>query len=197
MQQALRAIPGLITLRSGDANEAVEAYRYIMRLHHHPAVLALSRQALPTLDRRKYASADGVAHGGNVLADLPGGDPQIILIASGSERCLAVQTHGKSVAEGVRSRVVSMPSWEIFDHQTPEYRNSVLLPAVKARVAIEQASTFGREHYVGATGRVVGMNTSGASAPLRELQRHFGFEPDKVVAFAKEQLTKCAVVQKV
>ncbi len=121
----------------------MEAYRYIMRLHHHPAVLALSRQALPTLDRRKYASADGVAHGGYVLADVPGRDPQIILIASGSELCLAVQAHEESVAEGVRSRVASMPSWEIFDHQTPEYRNSVLLPAVKARVPLNKRQHLG------------------------------------------------------
>lgn len=189
---SLRAIPGMITLRPGDANEVVEAYRYIMKLDHHPAVVALSRQALPTLDRGKYASAEGVAHGGYVLAEVPGGDPQVILIASGSELCLAVQAHEKLVTEGIRSRVVSMPSWEIFDHQTPEYRDSVLPPYVKARVAIEQASVFGWEHYVGATGGVVGMNTFGASAPLKELQRHFGFEPDKVVAVARAQLMTAA-----
>ena len=189
---SLRAIPGLLTLRPGDANEVVEAYRYIMKLRHEPAVLALSRQALPTLDRTKYASAAGVACGAYVLADSSGGKPEVILIASGSELCLAVEAHEKLVAEGIRSRVVSMPSWELFDHQTQEYRDSVLPPGTKARVAIEQASTFGWESYVGNTGHVIGMNTFGASAPLKELQRHFGFEPDKVVAAAKEQLAKNA-----
>ena len=185
---SLRCIPGLITLRPGDANEVVESYRYIMTLRHEPVVLALSRQALPTLDRAKYASAAGVAHGAYVLAGAPGGDPEVILIASGSELSLAAEAHEKLVSEGIRSRVVSMPSWEIFDHQTREYRDSVLPPNVEARVAIEQASTFGWERYVGNSGSVIGMNTFGASAPLRELQRHFGFEPDKVVASAKEQL---------
>ncbi len=189
---SLRAVPGLVTLRPGDANEVVEAYRYIMNLRHKPAVLALSRQALPTLDRTKYASAAGVAHGAYVLADAPGGTPEVILIASGSELCLAVEAHEKLVAEGIRSRVVSMPSWELFDHQTQEYRDNVLPPGTKARVAIEQASTFGWERYVGNTGDIIGMNTFGASAPLKELQRHFGFEPDKVVAAAKEQLAKNA-----
>lgn len=189
---SLRAVPGLITLRPGDANEVVEAYRYIMQLRHQPAVLALSRQALPTLDRTKYRSAAGVAQGAYVLADAPGGKPEVILIASGSELCLAIEAHEKLIAEGIRSRVVSMPSWELFDHQTQEYRDSVLPPGTKARVAIEQASTFGWEHYVGNTGRVIGMNTFGASAPLKELQRHFGFEPNKVVEAAKEQIAKNA-----
>ncbi len=189
---SLRAIPGLITLRPGDSNEVVEAYRYIMKLRHEPAVLALSRQALPTLDRTRYAPAAGVAQGGYVLADPPNGKPEVILIASGSELCLAVEAHEKLISEGIRSRVVSMPSWELFDHQTQEYRDSVLPPVTKARVAIEQASTFGWERYVGDTGHVIGMNTFGASAPLKELQRHFGFEPDKVVAAAKEQLAKNA-----
>lgn len=187
---SLRAIPGLITLRPGDANEVVEAYRYILQLKHKPAVLALSRQALPTLDRSRYAPAVGLANGAYVLADAPGGNPELILIASGSELCLAVDAHEKLVAEGIRSRLVSMPSWEIFDHQPLEYRNTVLPPKVMARVAIEQASTFGWERYVGTTGSIVGMNTFGASAPLRELQRHFGFEPENVVRAAKEQLTR-------
>ncbi len=146
---SLRAIPGLTTLRPGDANEVVESYRYIMKLCHETVVLALSRQALPTLNRAKYASAAGVAHGAYVLADAPGGDPEVILIASGSELSLAAEAHEKLVSEGIRSRVVSMPSWEIFDHQTPEYRDRVLPPHVEARVAIEQASTFGWERYVG------------------------------------------------
>ena len=185
---SFRAIPGLVTLRPGDANEVVEAYRYIMQLRHKPAVLALSRQPLPTWDRTKYASAAGVAKGAYVLADAPDKNPELILIASGSEVSLAVQAHEKLVAEGVRSRVVSMPSWDIFDHQPKEYRDSVLPPDVKARIAIEQASTFGWERYVGDGGRVIGMRTFGASAPLKELQRKFGFEPDRVVATVKELL---------
>jgi len=185
---SLRAIPGLVTLRPADANEVVEAYRYIMQLRHEPAVLALSRQPLPTLDRSKYAPAAGVARGAYVLADAPGGNPEVIIIASGSEVILAAQAHEKLLAEGIRSRVVSMPSWDIFDHQTQEYRDSVLPPKVKARVAVEQASTFGWERYVGTSGHIIGMKTFGASAPLKELQRHFGFEPDQVVAAAKQQL---------
>ena len=187
---SLRAIPGLVTLRPGDANEVVEAYRFIVQLRHEPAVLALSRQPLPTLDRTKYAPASGVARGAYVLGDAPGGNPEVILIASGSEVSLAVQAHEKLIAEGIRSRVVSMPSWDIFDHQTREYRDSVLPPNVTARVAVEQASTFGWERYVGTTGRIIGMKTFGASAPLKELQRKFGFEPDQVAAAAKELLGK-------
>jgi transketolase len=185
---SLRAIPGLITLRPGDANEVVEAYRYIMRLRHEPVVLALSRQALPTLDREKYAPASGVAKGAYVLADAPGGNPEVILIASGSELILVVQAHEQLVSEGIRSRVVSMPSWEIFENQTRKYQNSVLLPGVVARVAVEQASTFGWERYVGSAGRIIGMETFGASAPLKALQKKFGFEPDRVVLVAKELL---------
>src|SRR4249920_171014 len=150
---SLRAIPGLVTLRPGYANEVVEAYRYIVQLRHEPAVLALSRQPLPTLDRTKYAAASGVTRGAYVLGDAPGGNPEVILIASGSEVSLAVEAHEKLIAEGIRSRVVSMPSWDIFDHQTQEYRHSVLPAKVTARVAVEQASTFGWEHYVGTSGR--------------------------------------------
>ncbi len=187
---SLRAMPGLVTLRPGDANEVVEAYRYVMQLRHQPAALALSRQPLPTLDRRLYAPATGVARGAYVLADAPGGTPDVILIASGSELSLAVEAHGKLTAEGIGARVVSMPSWDIFERQMQEYRDSVLPPAVKARVAIEQASTFGWERYVGASGHVIGMKTFGASAPLKALQQKFGFEPDRVVASAKELLGK-------
>jgi transketolase len=183
---SLRAIPGLVTLRPGDANEVVEAFRYVMQLRHQPAVLTLSRQPLPTLDRRKYAAATGVARGAYVLADPPGGNPEIILIASGSELNLAVKAHEQLLAEGIGSRVVSMPSWDIFEHQGADYRNSVLPPSVTARVAIEQASTFGWERYVGPNGRMIGMETFGASAPLKELERKFGFEPERVVAAAKE-----------
>jgi transketolase len=185
---SLRAIPGLVTLRPADANEVVEAYRSIIKLRHMPAVLALSRQPLPTLDRSRYAPASGVAHGAYVLADAPGGNPEVILIATGSEVSLAVNAHETLLAEGIRSRVVSMPSWDIFDHQTEEYRDGVLPPNVKARVAVEQASTFGWERYVGTSGLVIGMKTFGASAPLKELQRKFGFEPHRVVAAAKELL---------
>jgi transketolase len=187
---SLRAIPGLVTLRPGDANEVVEAYRYVMQLRHQPALIVLSRQPLPTLDRRAYASAAGVARGAYVVADPPGGNPEVILIASGSELILAVEAHEKLLAEGIRSRVVSMPSWDIFDHQSQEYRDSVLPPAVKARVAVEQASIFGWERYVGSSGHVIGMTTFGASAPLKALQKKFGFEPDRVAASAKEQLGK-------
>ena len=185
---SLRAIPGLITLRPCDANEVVEAYRYIMQLTHEPVVLVLSRQALPTLDRRKYAPASGVARGAYVLGDALGGNPEVILIASGSEVSLAVEAHEKLLAEGIRSRVVSMPSWEIFDHQPQDYRDSVLPPSVSARVAVEQASTFGWERYTGLGGRIIGMKTFGASAPLKELQKKFGFHPEEVVAAAKEQI---------
>jgi transketolase len=185
---SLRAIPGLVLLRPGDANEAVEAYRYVVQLKHKPALMVLSRQPLPTLDRSKYAPASGVARGAYVLADSPGGKPELILIATGSEVSLAVDAHEKLLAEGIRSRVVSMPSWDIFDDQGQEYRDSVLPPSVTARIAIEQASTFGWERFVGSSGRVIGMKTFGASAPLKELQKKFGFEPDKIVALAKEML---------
>jgi len=185
---SLRAIPGLITLRPGDANEVVEAYRYIVQLRNQPVVLALSRQPLPTLDRSKYAAASGVSRGAYVLGDSPGGSPEVIIIASGSEVSLAVQAHESLLAEGIRSRVVSMPSWEIFERQPRAYRESVLPPNVTARVAVEQASTFGWERYVGASGHVVGMNTFGASAPLKELQQKFGFEPNHVITAAKKQL---------
>jgi transketolase len=185
---SLRAIPGLVTLRPGDANEVVEAYRYVMQLRHQPAVLVLSRQPLPTLDRTRYAPAAGVARGAYVLADVPGANPEVILIASGSEVTVAVDAHERLLAEGIRSRVVSMPSWDIFEHQPKEYRDSVLPPGVTARIAIEQASTFGWERYVGAAGRIIGMTTFGASAPLKELQRKFGFEPGRLVSVAKELL---------
>jgi transketolase len=185
---SLRAIPGLVTLRPGDANEVIEAYRYIMQLRHEPAVLVLSRQPLPTLDRKKYAPASGLARGAYVLGDASGGNPEVILIASGSEVSLAVEAHEKLIAEGIRSRVVSMPSWELFEHQTQEYQDNVLPPHVTARVAVEEASTFGWERYIGRSGRMIGMKTFGASAPLKELQKKFGFEPDKVATAAKELL---------
>ena len=187
---SFRAEPGLVVLRPGDANEVVEAYRYIMQLRHEPAVLALSRQPLPTLDRAKYAPASGVVRGAYVLGDPPKGKPEVILIGSGSELSLCVNAHEELLAEGVSSRVVSMPSWEIFEHQTQAYQDSILLPDVTARVAVEQASTFGWERYVGKSGRVIGMKTFGASAPLKELQRKFGFEPERVTEIAKELIGK-------
>jgi transketolase len=185
---SLRAIPGLTLLRPADANEVVEAYRYVMQLRHRPAVLVLSRQALPTLDRSRYASASGVARGAYVLADAPGGRPEVILIATGSEVALAVSAHETLVAKGTRSRVVSLPSWDIFERETQAYRDSVLPPEVKARVAIEQASTFGWERYVGRRGRVIGMHTFGASAPLKALQQEFGFTVENVVTAARAAL---------
>jgi len=187
---SFRAEPGLVVLRPGDANEVVEAYRYVMQLRHQPAVLALSRQPLPTLDRSKYAPASGVARGAYVLADAPGGKPEVILIATGSEVSLCIDAHEELAAEGIRSRVVSMPSWDIFERQSQDYQDSVLPPDVTARVAVEQASTFGWDRYVGRSGRVIGMKTFGASAPLKELQRKFGFEPERVTEIARELVGK-------
>ena len=185
---SLRAIPGLVVLRPADANEVVEAYRYILRLRHQPAVIALSRQPLPTFDRCKYGSAAGVARGAYVMADAPDGLPEIILIASGSEVALVVQAHEALTAQEIRSRVVSMPSWDIFAHQPQSYQEEVLPPAVTARLAVEQGSVLGWADYVGPHGRVIGMKTFGASAPLKELDRKFGFEPEHVVSVAMELL---------
>jgi transketolase len=187
---SMRAIPGLCTLRPADANEVVEAYRYILQLRHKPAVLVLSRQPLPTLDRSRFAPAAGLSRGAYVLADAPEGNPEIILIATGSEVVLAANAHDELLAQGIRSRVVSMPSWDIFEEQSDEYRASVLPPAVTARIAIEQASTFGWERYTGVQGRILGMKTFGASAPLKELQRKYGFESESLVAAAKKMLGK-------
>jgi transketolase len=185
---SLRAIPGLITIRPCDANEVAEAWRLTLGLRHEPVALVLTRQALPTLDRTKYASASGLAKGAYVLADAPGGSPEVLLIATGSEVPLCAAAQEALTKEGIRSRVVSMPSWELFDAQPAEYREAVLPPAVTARVAVEQGSTLGWERYVGSGGHVIGMRTFGASAPLKELQKKFGFEPSRVVAAAKHQL---------
>jgi transketolase len=165
-----------------------EAYRVALQFRHRPVLMVLSRQPLPTLDRSRLAPASGVAKGAYVLADPPQGSPEVILIATGSEVSLAVDAHDLLVADGIRSRVVSMPSWDIFEMQPKDYRDTVLPPAITARVAIEQASAFGWERYVGMRGKVIGMQTFGASAPLKELQKHFGFEPQNVVAAAKEVL---------
>ena len=185
---SLRAIPGLLTFRPGDANEVTEAWRTIMGLKHEPAVLILSRQALPTLDRSRFAAATGVARGGYVLADPKQGKPEVLLLASGSEVSLAVDAYQRLSAEGVRARVVSLPCWELFEKQSVEYRTSVLPPDVAAPVSVEQASTFGWARYVGTSGHSVGMTTFGASAPLKELQKKFGFTPEAVVAAARSQL---------
>lgn len=188
---SLRAIPGLIVLRPCDANEVAEAWRVIMKLRHEPVALILSRQNLPTLDRTRYGSAAGVAKGAYILADAGEGAPDVILIGTGSEVSLCIDAHERLQAEGIKSRVVSMPSWELFDHQSDEYRHSVLPPSAKARVSVEQASTMGWERYAGAS---IGMTTFGASAPLKELQKKFGFTPDAVVAAAKDQIAKVSNV---
>jgi transketolase len=187
---SLRAVPGLLVMRPGDANEVVEAWRLIMELRHEPVALVLSRQALPTLDRSRYAAASGLRRGGYVLGDAPSGRPDVILIASGSEVSLCVAAHEQLLKEGVASRVVSLPSWELFEQQEPAYRDSVLPPSVRARVSVEQASTFGWSRYVGASGASIGMRTFGASAPLKELQKKFGFTPENIVAAAREQVQK-------
>jgi len=192
---SLRAIPGLITLRPADANEVTEAWRLIMQLRHEPVALILSRQALPTLDRSRYAPAAGLAQGAYVLADAPDGKPDVLLLATGSEVSLCVEAFEKLTAEGIKARVVSMPSWELFDRQSQEYRDRVLPPAVAARVSVEQASTFGWARFVGIGGEAIGMHTFGASAPLKELQQKFGFTPDRILVAAKEQLARTGRVR--
>ena len=161
-----------------------------MPLQHEPAMLVLSRQNLPTLDRTKYASAAGLAQGAYVLADAAGGAPDVLLLATGSEVALCVAAYEELTKEGVKARVVSMPCWELFERQSQEYRDRVLPPAVTARVSVEQASNFGWAHYVGNSGAMIGMRTFGASAPLKDVQRKFGFEPDHIVAAAKEQIAR-------
>jgi transketolase len=185
---SLRAMPGMIDMRPADANELVEAYRVIMPLRHDPVAMILSRQALPTLDRSKYAPASGVANGAYVLAGDPDETPEVILIASGSEVSLAISAYEQLVDEGIKARVVSMPSWELFDRQSEEYRDSVLPPDVNARVVIEQASSFGWHRWAGHNGAIIAMSTFGASAPLKALQSKFGFTPEAVVAAAKHQM---------
>ena len=187
---ALRAIPGLITLRPADANEVTEAWRVIIRLQHQPACLVLSRQALPTFDRARYAPAAGVSRGAYILADAENGTPSIVLIGTGSEVALCAAVHDRLIKEGVPARLVSMPSWELFEQQDQAYRDSVLPPDVTARVAVEQGSVIGWDRYVGATGTVIGMHTFGSSAPLKDLLGKFGFTPEKVLEAARAQLSK-------
>ncbi len=183
-----RATPGLIVLRPADANEVVEAWKVVMQLRHEPALLVLTRQALPTLDRTKFAPASGVARGAYVLAENAGAHPDVLLLATGSEVSLCVEAFEQLAKEGVNARVVSMPSWELFDRQDQAYRDSILPPAVKARVSVEMAATFGWERYVGTSGRSIGMHSFGASAPIKALQKHFGYTVENVVAAAKEQI---------
>jgi transketolase len=188
---SLRAIPGLITLRPGDANEVVEAWKFIAQARHEPVTLVLTRQPLPTLDRTRYASAEGVKRGAYILADADDGKPDVLLLATGSEVSLCIHAYEQLKTEGIKARVVSMPSWEMFEYyciKHPEYRERVLPVAVTARVSVEQASALGWERYVGLRGHIIGMHTYGASAPLKALQKKFGFTPENVVAAAKEQL---------
>ena len=185
---ALRAIPGLITLRPGDANEVSEAYRATLHLKNRPVAMVLSRQNLPTLDRTKYAPASGVARGAYVLSDAADGQPKVILIGTGSELFLCVDAYEKLKQEGIAARVVSMASWELFDEQDQAYRDSVLPPSVSARVAVEAGIKQGWEKYLGPAGQFVGMKSYGASAPGAVLAKHFGFTVDNVIAHAKTAL---------
>jgi transketolase len=187
---SLRAMPNMLVLRPGDANEVVEAYKVILQHKHGPSTLVLTRQAMPTFDRSKYAPASGVAKGAYVLADPPAGKPDVILMASGSEVSLCVDAGEKLSAAGIKTRVVSMPSWELFEQQDSAYKESVLPAGVTARVSVEMASVFGWERYAGAKGRMIGMRSFGASAPLKDLLKKFGFGVDNVVAAAKEVLGK-------
>ncbi|MDP9248669.1 MAG: transketolase [Candidatus Dormibacteraeota bacterium] len=185
---ALRAMPGLIVLRPGDANEVSEAWRLIMQLKHDPVVMVLSRQNMPTLDRARYAAASNLTKGAYVLADAAPGDPDVILMGTGTEVGLVVAAYEQLAAEGIKARAVSMPSWELFERQPEEYRESVLPRGVTARVAVEQAAAFGWHQYVGLTGAVIAMHTFGTSAPLKDVVKKFGFTPENVVAAAKAQL---------
>lgn len=185
---SLRAIPNTTVLRPGDANEVVEAWKVAMQITHGPVLLVLSRQTVPTFDRTKYASAAGVAKGAYVLADALGGKPDVILMGTGTEVSLCVDAYEKLTAEGVRARVVSMPSWEVFEKQDQAYKDSVLPPGVSARVSVEMAATLGWERYVGPKGQMVGMHSFGASGPWKDLQKHFGFTPEVVVSAARKAI---------
>jgi transketolase len=186
----LRAVPGLMTLRPADANEVLESWKIIMALKKEPVALILTRQAVPTFDRTKYASAAGVARGAYILADAEGGKTQVILMATGSEVYLCIDAYEKLKAAGIQARVVSMPSWDLFERQDQSYRDQVLPPAVTARVAVEMASTFGWAQYAGAKGRIIGMHTFGASAPIKDLQKKFGFTTEAVLQAARDLLGK-------
>jgi transketolase len=183
-------MPGLVAIRPSDANEVREAWKVILELHHAPAVLVLTRQAVPTIDRSRYAPASGLVRGAYVLADAAGGDPEVILIGTGSEVALCLEAYEQLTSEGVKARVVSMPSWELFDDQDRAYRDSVLPPHVKARVSVEQASDFGWSKYTGSEGHNVCIETFGASAPLKQLLKKFGFTAENVAAAAKSQIVR-------
>jgi transketolase len=185
---SIRAMPGVIDFRPGDGNEVAEVWRVLMPIRHEPVALMLSRQGLPTLDREKYASATGVVRGAYVLADPPEGSPEVILIATGSEVAMTVEAYERLTADGIKARVVSMPSMELFDKQDQSYRDEVLPPSVTARVSVEKGTTFGWDRWVGSTGAIIGMSTFGASAPLKVLQAKFGFTTDNIVATARAQL---------
>jgi len=186
----MRSMPGLIVIRPADANEVREAWKVVLQLHHEPAVLVLTRQAVPTIDRTKYAPASGAARGAYILADAPDADPEVILIGTGSEVALCLEAYERLKKEGVRARVVSMPCWELFDDQDRDYREAVLPPHVKARVSVEEASDFGWTKYTGAEGRNICIESFGASAPLKQLLKKFGFSAEKIVAAAKSQIAK-------
>ena len=187
---ALRSIPGLITLRPADANEVVEAWRVIVALNDQPACLALSRQVLPTFDRTRYASASGVGRGAYVLADEIDTEPAVVLIGTGSEVGLCLTAYEELLKQGIPARVVSMPSWELFERQDQAYRDAVLCPHVTARVSVEMGSVIGWDRYVGPTGARIGMHGFGSSAPLKDLLGRFGFTSAAVVEAAKEQIAK-------
>ncbi len=187
---SLRAMPGMIVLRPADANEVVTAWRVIMQLKNKPVCLVLTRQPLPTLDRTTYASADGLARGAYILADSADSKPDVLLLATGSEVSLCVTAYEQLKAEGIKARVISMPSWELFASQPQEYRDQIIPPAISARVAVEQASVFGWERYTGLTGAIIGMRSFGLSAPAAVVTQHFGFDPAHVVAAAKQQIAQ-------
>jgi len=187
---ALRAMPGIVILRPGDANEVTEAYKIALNRKHGPTMLVLTRQALPTFDRAKFGAAAGVQKGGYILADAPNGKPQAILLATGSEVSLCMQAFEQLAGQGIGVRVVSLPSWELFRAQPQEYRDSVLPPSVTARVAVEAASPLGWREFIGSTGEMIGMTTFGASAPLKDVMKHFGFTAEHVVDAVKKQIGK-------
>ena len=187
---SLRAMPNLVVLRPGDANEVVEAWKIIAQLQHQPVALVLTRQNIPTFDRTKFGAASGTAKGAYILADAPGGKPDVILISTGSEVSLCVEAYEKLKTEGIAARVVSMPSWDIFEQQSAAYKESVLPSSVTARVSVEMAATFGWERYVGLKGRKVGMHRFGASAPLKDLLKFFGFTVDVVVEEAHKAMAE-------
>jgi transketolase len=187
---ALRAMPGLMLLRPADANEVVEAWKVIMQLRDQPVALVLTRQPVPTFDRSKYGPASGVAKGAYILADTADGKPDVILMGTGSEVSLCVEAYEQLKSQGIKARVVSMPSWDLFERQDEAYRKQLLPPEVKARVSVEMAATFGWSRYLGPTGVAIGMHRFGASAPIKDLLKKFGFTTEKVVAAAREAIAQ-------